>query len=646
MGKSSIYNQIVSAFKEHTQLPYIFQDIQIAGKTDVIYSILHDEIGHKEKKLYTLELMVRLEETMKKSYVDDELRDWLSDIPPIIYYSTINRRLRLLLSEGEMDGELLYPIGLQLATGGHTVGEVKLGILILGYFQNDLSRQIIRTLGLHSDFTIFAIAASDNFKDHNSFIFDLAKNTCGYGKLACLAFLEPITKEQKNWVFKEGGVNPVAKDLSAVICLGKEDMVAYYNDLSANSDNFSYISNLLAYGGLKGIIRNYPGSLSMTKEYIGIAADNINSFIDLAAITTIYIDLESSWGDFIEYEENADGWTYEENNALKDECRRILNGVKSEDLVFEELDDPMESTELILTVIDRLGYIPIFRDLVPLLERDLFDLDIMEFTLIDHPKDYVGVILEYLEMVLPDEIFTGPQNIEEDQITPEYKPDIWLVYLLKAMIKYGEYKEQFLDVEFIEKDFLQKCLKCRFPDVRIEAIKAFQLKRDLWGSEVDGILEEALKIEPMGKIKKRLYRFLGKSSEEEPKECRYVQIKDIEIKPSPRDIKIMDSEIAGSFYRDMNIVKGEVEKGDMLYLIREPDNKYDEKAILVTAEDGYVLGYIPKKDNPYLSPKLDSGEELYAILYDDIGRGRPSISIMLSRPGEKEGYIIPFPGIW
>ncbi|NLJ41506.1 MAG: hypothetical protein GX352_07860, partial [Clostridiales bacterium] len=202
------------------------------------------------------------------------------------------------------------------------------------------------------------------------------------------------------------------------------------------------------------------------------------------------------------------------------------------------------------------------------------------------------------------------------------------------------------EADFFEKDFLIKCLKCRFPDVRIEAIKVFRLKRDSWFPHVCPFLEEALEIEPVANIRKRLGRILGKTSGKGSKECRFVEIGDLGIKLSPIDVKLMDSEIAGVFYRDMTVVEGEVEKGDILYLIREPDNQYDEKAVMVTAEDGYLLGYIPREDNPALSAMLDSGERLYALLGSDIVGGRPSISIMLNRPIEEGGNIIPFPGLW
>jgi hypothetical protein len=78
--------------------------------------------------------------------------------------------------------------------------------------------------------------------------------------------------------------------------------------------------------------------------------------------------------------------------------------------------------------------------------------------------------------------------------------------------------------------------------------------------------------------------------------------------------------------------------------MREPENKFDSKAILVTANDGYVLGYVPREDNAIPASLMDTGEKLYAILKSDNLEGRkPDIQIMISKRPEKAGTVIQFP---
>ncbi|MGO0807447.1 HIRAN domain-containing protein, partial [Clostridioides difficile] len=40
-----------------------------------------------------------------------------------------------------------------------------------------------------------------------------------------------------------------------------------------------------------------------------------------------------------------------------------------------------------------------------------------------------------------------------------------------------------------------------------------------------------------------------------------------------------------------------MEKSKIYYLTREKDNLYDEKAIKIVGETGYVIGYVPRKEN-------------------------------------------------
>lgn len=81
--------------------------------------------------------------------------------------------------------------------------EVKLGMIILVFFENNIARQILKTLGLHSTFTIYALEATKNFICYNQFVHELAPNTCSYGKIAALHRLEPISFQYLNHVLPE-----------------------------------------------------------------------------------------------------------------------------------------------------------------------------------------------------------------------------------------------------------------------------------------------------------------------------------------------------------------------------------------------------------------------------------------------------------
>ncbi|MCR5719436.1 MAG: HIRAN domain-containing protein [Lachnospiraceae bacterium] len=84
------------------------------------------------------------------------------------------------------------------------------------------------------------------------------------------------------------------------------------------------------------------------------------------------------------------------------------------------------------------------------------------------------------------------------------------------------------------------------------------------------------------------------------------------IKPLQHEILLFDSFVAGTANIKDETVFRELKKGDTLRLIREPDNKFDENAILVIDTKNRKLGYIPEKDNIVFARLMDAGKYLTA----------------------------------
>ena len=83
------------------------------------------------------------------------------------------------------------------------------------------------------------------------------------------------------------------------------------------------------------------------------------------------------------------------------------------------------------------------------------------------------------------------------------------------------------------------------------------------------------------------------------------------LKPLIKEIKLFDSNIAGTSYLKDKSVFDEIELNDKLVLKRE-DNKFDDKAIMIFTESGKKLGYVPEKDNVIFSRLMDAGKLLIA----------------------------------
>ena len=85
-------------------------------------------------------------------------------------------------------------------------------------------------------------------------------------------------------------------------------------------------------------------------------------------------------------------------------------------------------------------------------------------------------------------------------------------------------------------------------------------------------------------------------------------------KPFVREVELLDCNIAGTTFLDLDEIEPELKKHQLLMLIREPKNENDDKAILILTEDGQKLGYVPKKKNEVLSNLMDAGKLLFGRL--------------------------------
>lgn len=91
-------------------------------------------------------------------------------------------------------------------------------------------------------------------------------------------------------------------------------------------------------------------------------------------------------------------------------------------------------------------------------------------------------------------------------------------------------------------------------------------------------------------------------------------------KPFEKDIFLFDSHVAGtSFIEGIEELEPHLNVGDRLDFFREPDNKYDPKAIVIKNTDGVKIGYVPREDNVIFSRLMDAGKLLFGkITYKEM----------------------------
>ena len=145
-------------------------------------------------------------------------------------------------------------------------------------------------------------------------------------------------------------------------------------------------------------------------------------------------------------------------------------------------------------------------------------------------------------------------------------------------------------------------------DCRNEAIKTLRRYKDkLTKKELD-LIGKAYDKEPNYEVKEKLERLLYKGNNEKKEN---ITIDKLKIDEHVEDIYILSTNVAGSQFRNRRLLEDELEKSRLFYLQLEEDNPYDDRAIKIAGESGFVIGFISRQDNFILSNLLRGGKYLF-----------------------------------
>ena len=120
----------------------------------------------------------------------------------------------------------IYRYAVRLITESEDRECVKYGLEMLELFslKDEGVKDIIRTLGLSDEFTLFTVFIMLQWNNANEEIFRLAKKVHGWGRIHVIEKLKPETVEITDWLLKEGINNMILPDYSALTCYEKAEV--------------------------------------------------------------------------------------------------------------------------------------------------------------------------------------------------------------------------------------------------------------------------------------------------------------------------------------------------------------------------------------------------------------------------------------
>lgn len=126
----------------------------------------------------------------------------------------------------QLPAEAVFQSALYLMVNSADRESVKFGLSMMELFgePEEEVRQIIRTLGLSDEFTIFSVWNMLKWENGNQEIFDLIRKVRGWGRIHALQRLKPETPEISEWILLNGIDNDVMEAYSALPAWTKADV--------------------------------------------------------------------------------------------------------------------------------------------------------------------------------------------------------------------------------------------------------------------------------------------------------------------------------------------------------------------------------------------------------------------------------------
>ena len=121
-----------------------------------------------------------------------------------------------------------------------------LSVLLLMRIEKDVkAMEIIKTLALSDEFTLFCLDIIARLENSNEEIFEIAKKVKGWGRVHSISYLEATNDEIKDWLLEEGCHNEIDSAYTALTCAKKINLLELLEEENISNKKFNDISYLI-----------------------------------------------------------------------------------------------------------------------------------------------------------------------------------------------------------------------------------------------------------------------------------------------------------------------------------------------------------------------------------------------------------------
>lgn len=278
--KESLVHFIEKQVTEHgriieTRLPdaeflYDFDETEDPGHLD--YVGYEAPLPFFEKNLVKqIKLLLEQPSTKRRRIIYEKVNDE--------YVATYGAQMLYYLQSEQLDTERLQEEALWFLEHAVHREVVKFALLLLGLTNNESHKEKLFTIALHEEFTSYALLGISRLeKDAQSFMWKLANELTGWGKVAVMHHLNALTQEEKQWFLRQRFANETMNEAVALIIAETAEFDVLLSENLVDELTFLQISEVLFYLIKENehgerTIDDYQFAPLVSKRYIQLARE-------------------------------------------------------------------------------------------------------------------------------------------------------------------------------------------------------------------------------------------------------------------------------------------------------------------------------------------------------------------------------------
>ncbi|KAA1416893.1 hypothetical protein F0U44_17045 [Nocardioides humilatus] len=229
----------------------------------------------------------------------------------------------------------LHDVGRWLATTATDRGAVKVGIALLGVSGLERDVDVVRVLGAHDEFTLYAaVALKNGLVDPDSELWALAAIVDGWGRIQCVEALSATEDPAiRGWILREGYRNSIMYEYLAYIAATTGGLVAALQTVEPDRSLLTAAGEILGalvMGGPARDLHDYEQGAEAVEAYLSLMRTRAETIGDFQTVTALhgFLEDQDDWDDL-----TAMGWTATRRSAFEAWCDAILADPRWDDLI-------------------------------------------------------------------------------------------------------------------------------------------------------------------------------------------------------------------------------------------------------------------------------------------------------------------------